>query len=44
MKDIKSAQEIVDNCEEKLTNEEIKEVEGKVNKDIEEETKEIVSK
>ncbi len=44
MEKIESAQEIVDNCEEKLTDEEIKAIEDKVNKDIEEEKKEIVSK
>lgn len=37
MEKIESAQEIVDNCEEKLTDKEIKAIEDKVNKKIEEE-------
>lgn len=44
MEKTQTAQEIIDNCEEKLTQKEIKEIEGKVNKDIEKEVKEIVTK
>lgn len=39
---METAQEIIDNCEEKLTPAEIKKIEDKVSKDIEKETKEIV--
>lgn len=36
---METAQEIIDNCEEKLTQEEIKSIEEKVKKEIEEELK-----
>lgn len=39
-----TAQEIIDTCEEKLTPEEIKKIEDKVNKDIENEVKKTVKK
>jgi len=41
---METAQEIIDNCETKITKKEIKAIEDKVNKDIEEETKAIVNK
>lgn len=36
---IETAQQIIDNCEEKLKSKEIKKIEEKVNKDIEKEVK-----
>jgi len=44
MKKIESAQEIVDNCDKRLTDKEIKEVESNVDKEIKKDTKDIVDK
>jgi len=44
MEETQTAQEIIDTCDEKLTDEEVKDVESKANKEIEEEVKETVKK
>jgi len=44
MEKIQTAQEIIDTCDEKLTDEEVKELESKVDKEIKKEVKETVKK